>query len=280
MSLLVIHWLRHEWEERRGRRSRYSLRAFARDIQVSPSSLSEILQGKSGLSGEQAAKISEKLGWGESRRAAFCTAAVAKSARSANERIRAKSLLQTLLKSMPNQFVGEAEESYTFLSHAAFQVIASWEHFALLETLEIASEIRGTHLENWASRLGISPARARKALGRLEKLGLVNKDSLGNWFNTESHSEHMDDVPCLAIQQFHRQMLVQAGAALAEPIERREFGNLILAFAEKEMGEAKKMLQEFLKQFSSRFGSSADRDHVYSLSVQFFEAKERKVMKR
>ena len=42
---------------------RYSLRAFARDLRLSPSRLSEVLSGKQGLSRQAAKAITERLGW-------------------------------------------------------------------------------------------------------------------------------------------------------------------------------------------------------------------------
>lgn len=53
--------LKKEFELRRGRNAFYSLRAFARDLGLSPARLSEVLAGKKGISSEAAESIALKL---------------------------------------------------------------------------------------------------------------------------------------------------------------------------------------------------------------------------
>lgn len=52
--------------------SRYSLRAFARDLRVSPSFLSEVLNGKYGISRQLARQIAERLGFDPRESDHFC----------------------------------------------------------------------------------------------------------------------------------------------------------------------------------------------------------------
>jgi transcriptional regulator with XRE-family HTH domain len=52
--------------------SRYSLRAFARDLRVSPSFLSEVLNGKYGISRQLARQIAERLGFDARECDHFC----------------------------------------------------------------------------------------------------------------------------------------------------------------------------------------------------------------
>ena len=53
--------LKNEFELRRGRNAFYSLRAFARDLGLSPARLSEVLASKKGISSEAAESIASKL---------------------------------------------------------------------------------------------------------------------------------------------------------------------------------------------------------------------------
>lgn len=61
--------------QRQHRNARYSLRAFARDLHVSPSFLSEVLNGKYGLSKHLANQIADRLGFDEKARTHFCSLA-------------------------------------------------------------------------------------------------------------------------------------------------------------------------------------------------------------
>jgi plasmid maintenance system antidote protein VapI len=54
---------------------RYSLRAFARDLKISPSFLSEVLNGKYGISKQLAAQIADRLGFNSEEVQHFCSLA-------------------------------------------------------------------------------------------------------------------------------------------------------------------------------------------------------------
>ncbi len=54
---------------------RYSLRAFARDLKISPSFLSEVLNGKYGISKQLAGQIADRLGFSSEENQHFCSLA-------------------------------------------------------------------------------------------------------------------------------------------------------------------------------------------------------------
>jgi len=54
---------------------RYSLRAFARDLKISPSFLSEVLSGKYGISKQLASQIADRLGFTNEEMQHFCSLA-------------------------------------------------------------------------------------------------------------------------------------------------------------------------------------------------------------
>ena len=54
---------------------RYSLRAFARDLKISPSFLSEVLNGKYGISKQLAGQIADRLGFNSEEVQHFCSLA-------------------------------------------------------------------------------------------------------------------------------------------------------------------------------------------------------------
>ena len=54
---------------------RYSLRAFARDLKISPSFLSEVINGKYGISKQLAGQIADRLGFNSEENQHFCSLA-------------------------------------------------------------------------------------------------------------------------------------------------------------------------------------------------------------
>lgn len=105
----------------------YSLRALARDLQMSPSRLSEALNGKAGISAASARKISERLGLGTQESQYFYLLVQKEHARCKHVRVRA----------------AEDIEAFSGLSKKArinvdqFQVVADWYHLAILEAFSL-----------------------------------------------------------------------------------------------------------------------------------------------
>jgi len=60
-SILYIELLNREFESRKARNTKYSLRAFARDLGLSPGTLSEVLKQKRGLPVRSVAGISSRI---------------------------------------------------------------------------------------------------------------------------------------------------------------------------------------------------------------------------
>ena len=78
--------LQQEFDRRRKGNPYYSLRAFARDLAIAPSRLSEIFNHKQGLSRKVALRIADTLGFiGESREL-FLDSVTSQHARSKSER--------------------------------------------------------------------------------------------------------------------------------------------------------------------------------------------------
>ena len=65
----ILEW---ELQRRRSHNSRYSLRAFARDLRLSPSYLSEVLAGKHHLSKARAEDLVGQLRFDTTLRQRFC----------------------------------------------------------------------------------------------------------------------------------------------------------------------------------------------------------------
>ncbi len=141
-------FLVNELERRCRENPRYSLRAFAKALGVSPSALSLILAGRRGLSRELASEVSKKLGL---------------------DPLKEKSFIQNSLRRGKPISIDLA--NFNQLALDKFATIADWYHFAILsliETKDFKPKIP------WiASRLGISEGEARAAVDRLVRLEVL-----------------------------------------------------------------------------------------------------------
>lgn len=147
-------------ESRMRQNPRYSLRAFARNLNVSPSRLSRVLRGRQGLGKETAEEISNKLFSTQVEKKLFETLVLASDARSKKARADFQKELENL-----NNTAG------TFINEELFQTISSWYHVAILELTDLPEFRSDT---KWISkRICISNHQASSALRRLIKVGLL-----------------------------------------------------------------------------------------------------------
>src|SRR5690348_2524504 len=89
-------FLKEKLEERQQLNSRYSLRAYARDLRISFSRLSQVLRHKQGLSEKSAIAIAKQLKLSQAEADHFCTLVLSADARSKQQRRAALAKLQNL----------------------------------------------------------------------------------------------------------------------------------------------------------------------------------------
>jgi uncharacterized protein (TIGR02147 family) len=160
MDQSVAKVLNHEYQKR-NHRSTYSLRAFARDLDVSPSALSRIMKGTRGISSLKARSLAKKLKLNEPDEKKFLRLAELEFARSPQLKQNAQIKLETL------------NEEHFSLPTDQYEIIANWHGFAILSLLETKHLRQDT---KWiARRLGITPEQTEHAIALLLRFGLLKK---------------------------------------------------------------------------------------------------------
>ncbi len=260
LDLNYRNFLKEEFDIRKERNSNYSLRAFARDLDMPASKLSEILRGLSGLSSSSATKLASKLQLNVEETEWFICAVEAQHARSKKERAKAKEWISSFSHT----------QSFDELSLDRFKIISDWYHFALLELTEVEDFSSN---EQWiARRLGIDQEIITLAIERLIDFGLLEKDILGNLKQTHSNLATPSGIPSRAIRKHHSQILSKAQDSLDHTeIEKRDFSSMLLVIDEDQVQEASKLIKEFRRNFDRLLNEScSNKKRVYALAVQFF----------
>jgi uncharacterized protein (TIGR02147 family) len=244
------------YEERSSRNSSYSLRAFARDLGLSASGLSQILSGKQGLSVELAAQIADRLQMNEVEKKRVCALAESRHARSKKQRELARIRLS------------EFAVSPTTVQLDAFRVISEWYHFAILELTRLEG-FEGT--PQWiADALEINEKSAELAIERLLRLELLEKDG-GQLKAAEDFVTTPSDLPSDAVKKFHDQVLEKARQALVfQSVAERDFSSVTMAVSHEDMPKAKEWIREFRRTFTRNMEANPKKDSLYQLSIQFF----------
>lgn len=255
--------LHSHFEERRRRNPSYSLRAFARDLGISPERLSSVLNGKYGLSVESAKRVAKKLDLAEAQTELFCLLVEGEHARSQAARKMAKEKIESLTK----------EPTAHFLTLDAFQVIADWYHFAILE-LTLVSDFQSNL--NWISKkLGISKVEAKLAIERLLRLELLEVDGSGGWKASTETTFAPKGVPAQSKKRFLEQLMIKAQKALFESaFEKRDYAASLYAIDSSKLPKIKDEVASFRKKIASILNQPGPKDSVYALNVQFFSVLE------
>lgn len=224
----------------------FSLRAFAQKLHLSPSALSEILNGKRKVSRQLAEKILSQMGTDP------------------KEQSKILSLFQKT--SRPDFQENEDEgRRYLELKSDQFQLISKWHHFAILSLVETKG-FQANPL--WiAKRLGIKVVEAEQALERLERLGFIQ------WSRSQkkikllhAQLDTTNDVADPAIRQSHFEDLHLSTRALEQvDVKDRDFSSLTIAIDKSKLPEAKKMIREFQDRLSA-FLETGTQTEVYKLN--------------
>ncbi len=253
------------WKQLRKKRSinpRYSLRAMARRLQITPSRLSQILRGKQGLSVEWARQIASRLGMTESETALFCAMVEASDSRSKTRRKEASSQLKKLQVK---------DSGFKVVPEDVFQLVSAWYHWAILELTRLKDFCPSPA---WiASKLGLSPEEAEGALARLERTGLIHRDKNG-FTLTNSSLSTTAEIPSEAIRTFNSQILLKAEKAIwSQPVEERDFSTLTVAIKRDRIPEIKERIAAFRRELNAELEQDTiqnDGEEVYCLGIQFF----------
>ena len=243
-----------ELARRRMANPQYSLRAFARGLELSPAFVSKLLRGEKDISMEKALSVAEKLGYNETQTAQFCQLVQIAKAKTPG--------LKDALGGSSNP-----DGEFAAVSLETFQVISDWYHYAILELATCAGgELTGKLI---SERLGISIAEARAAMNRLIRVGLL-KNTGGRWKKSDPFIATPTDRPNRALRNFHTQMIEKAKVAIeTQPVEERDITGTTLAISADKVELAKKEIRNFRRKMAKLLASSKPTE-VYQLNVQFF----------
>ena len=192
--------LRQEFEKRKGSNPNFSLRSFARWLNVSPAQLSQMMSGKRPVTFSTMRKICDRLGLSPSEWSDI-----------------ALSILAEKKITTSNDF------KFKTLEEDKFKLIADWYHLAILSLTKTKGASGDTR---WiARRLGITSETASDAVRRLVRLNLLQLKpefkQIGDPFEVSS------EVPSPTIRRYHQQMMqIMSEKIETVPNHLREFQSI------------------------------------------------------
>lgn len=245
--------LKQSFEQRVRTNPQYSMRSFARDLNMAPSTLSEILKGKKGISYK---KIDEIL-----------------------TILRLPDWQANGLKKLAAQdYAGiEATSSQVVpvpdlerLKDEAIRALTSPLDLAILECTYL-KDFEGSP-EFIAKKLNYPFSEVISSIERLKKVKLLEVTEENEWRDLSPFFSSTDGIPSEFIRALNRSILKTMDEKIQnEPIEKRVMKSVILSLKESQVREARDILDEAISKIMNLSAASEDKkDHVVCFSSQLF----------
>ncbi len=258
--------LKSKFSERIAANSRYSLRAFARDLGLSPSYLSQVLSGSRGLTIKSAATLFQKLNISLSDQNIFILEIKKEHARSPKTKLLVQKQIETALQDkLAHQLTPEM-----------FASMANWFSlvvFQLFYLKDAPTHSRPQFIRYCEGQLGLPVEVIEHTLSVLLDLELVKPVGKGL---TPHHSTvwTTNDIPSAGIRQFHRQMIGRALDAIeTQTLEERTLHSHQMPILKSDVPSLNRDMLKFGNLMLRKYGKTetCEGEVVYGLNLQLFK---------
>lgn len=240
--------LQEELLKRCRKNSNYSLRSFAKYLDISHSALTEMINGKRSITKKSIEKLGLTLG------------------------LSIKEIVEYQATTSPIQADKIKNQStYQQLTIDQFAIMSDWYHYAILELIKIKDF---PHTNNdFARALGITKSEANIAVERLLRIGLLEKDDNDRFYevNNGFATNISGNLTSIGSKKLQQQILEQSMEALRSlPIEFRNHTSMTMAIDHKLLPEAIERIKKFRRELSDFLETAGVPTEVYQLSLSLF----------
>jgi transcriptional regulator with XRE-family HTH domain len=225
------------------RNASFSLRAFARQLGINHSTLSQILRGKRRITPSTVKSLGRNLGLPEETIENYAAS------------------LQGNQSSSTNSIQFDLD---------TFQLLAVWYHQAILELTHTKSFRPDSR---WIARiLGITVDEVNVAIQRLLRLGLLEMSRKDRWIDRSGDAEFygptsLENSNRLIEREVHELAVAAIDAVLPA---RRIDSQMIFAFNSKQLPQLRRLTEQFVDQVRALVAKSSTVDDVYYTQVSIF----------
>lgn len=253
-------FLKRTLSERVLKNPSYSMRSLARQLEMAPSMLSSVLNGKRNLSVPNAYHIATRLELTDGESEYLSLLVQLESAESLERKAAIRSKLRGL----------NPQHGTHDMTVDRFKMISTWYHLPILEMCEMSNA--SITAQRASELFGISKVDAELALDRLERLELIERDGKGRYRKVHDNLLATADLPDEGLRQYHRQFLEKAMESITtQSPQEKLVGSYNVAFDPVQLEEAKRLLKEFFMKLGRLAEKGSDRRKIYHLSSVFFD---------
>jgi len=250
----------YHFEFRKKRNAKYSLRAFARDLNIQVSQLSRVLAGKQDLSAATARTVCDAIYTKRIERRAFMDLFLAQTSDKLEmDPVRLRTIQSLLF-----------HDQKTFLEALENPALEDWFCLPLLDLLTL--EEHPSDPSGIADQLGVPLKDVSRAISNLQAAGLISKDSCGRLKKSNRRLAAGDRGPSPQIRNYHRKLLERTSWAIDNlPLEQRFLSAQTLAVSQEQLPEVRRIVGEFFEQLDAVCQASGNSaDSLLQLNLQYF----------
>lgn len=244
-----IQKIKEEFSQKQRRSPKYSLRGYARYLGVHPATLSLVLKGKRPLPVRDSMLIADKMQLGPKERTLFF-----------------ESLYKTRIRLDEIQ-ISPVDESIIIDGESYFNVIAEWEHYAVLTLFDLSEFI--PTIPEISRLLKLTSVRTDVVLNNLMNCGLIRHGEHG-LEKAQCRVRTTEDIKNAAIQKSHIETM-EMGIEKIQSVgnDMRDFSSVTIAVNPEKLTEAKTIIREFRQKMAALL-EEGHRSEVYQLGIQLY----------
>jgi uncharacterized protein (TIGR02147 family) len=240
--------LKSDFEERCRKNSRYSLRAYAKFLNIDAPSLSKILNDKKTPGRKLSTRLLDRIGLSPEKRDHLL-----KSHDLSIDKIRAPK-----------------DEDFGLIEEDKFQVISHWYYFALLEIIDANLIVDPKEM---AKSLDIPYGQVKIALERLQRIGLIKKIGKRWVDQTEGVSTVLNSQSLTSsARRNHQKELLEKSIEAIETVDisDRDHTSMTLAIDSRDLDKFRKITKEYRRKVLRLLSDSSHKNSVYNLSISMY----------
>ncbi|MDH4467649.1 MAG: TIGR02147 family protein [Bacteriovoracaceae bacterium] len=249
---LIATWLKTELEKKQKKNPLFSMRSFARLLNLSPSVLSKIMNGQTFF---DLKKIKHALVLLETP-----------------ESTKKKIIEEVSLSKKINQFkMRKVKQKFSLLNHRVFEIIANPNHYALLELIKLNEG--KFDLDFFALKLSLSKEKIELLIENLQavKLIKIKDDRIVDLTQGFSTHEIGPQETNRANKLFQQQIIQKSILSLEyDDICERSHSSIVFATHSSKILEATEIIKKFRQSLCAHLEDHPIKDSVYALQIGFF----------
>ncbi|MEA9358140.1 TIGR02147 family protein [Bacteriovorax sp. PP10] len=248
----IVEIINQELSNKLENNPKYSLRAYANYLGISPASLSRILSGQTKVTPKIFKVIGDKLNLGPSQ--------------------MTQMLSSLQLKKIQGNIRNVEHRGMSAIEMEKFNLIADWYHYAILHMCSLEDFNKDP---KWiAKRLGIKDVTLiKQAITRLLENKLMGIDEEDNYYRVDEFTAILDySFSSIAMRERQKQVLKLSAEKIDTiSIHKRDHSTITIQVDEKLLPEIKDRIKKFRRTLGNYIVKNNLRpEQIYELQISFF----------